>query len=586
MSIVTKLTALLTADSSQFESGIKKASFSMKGFTTAVKAGAAIAATSLLALGASMLALGRSSATAIERNSDLAASLGVTSKEFKSLSIVAEESGVSQEEFAAAFTKTQKAIYDAANGSKSAQENFAKLGLSVSDLMKMSPADQFVAVSEALSQIQSPTERTALAMELLGKSGRGVINVINMLADLGMKYEEAKEFADKFNISVNDIDSEQVKAAGDAFGRVGMVAEGAGNTIAVEFSPLVKAASDALVNGAISGQQFGESIRSGMSIAGEAIDIVRKAILGFEVLFKGVETSIIMIGAKIQEAFNFIRNQMRDLGINVAPNSTDWIEWAEEAKKQTRSVIDEINNFESTASKLEKIRAESKKLATENANKPNLTTAETDLISVDKSIEKTKELEFETAKLRDVYGELEKSSGDAIDSLISDLGRGGDAMQSFRNFAVSILQDVLKSLNGGNSVGSSLGALIAGGLGSLFGSSIVTQGRAATIGKPINAMYAGLSGITGSYATGTAYVPYDMTARLHKGEMVIPRQQVESSSGNGGMVVNIDARGAGQGVENKIRQVMAEVQQLRQDTPKIALNVVADQSRRNPNFVR
>jgi len=569
MSIITKLTALLTADSSQFESGMKKAGKSHAAFVNTLKTGATLAGAALATIGGAMVALGIKSAAAIEANSDLASSLGLAAKEFKAFAIVAEESGVSQEEFAAAFTKSQKAIFDAASGSKSAQENFKALGLSVSDLIKMSPKEQFIAISDALSKIQNPTERTAMAMELLGKGGRGVIN---MLTDLGLKVDEASEFANKFNLAVDDIDSEQVKAAGDAYGRVGMAIEGAGNTIAVTFAPLVEEASNQLIKGAASGEDFGYAIKYGMTIASMAVDVVRQAVLGFRLTFSSTIAGVLELAAKAREKLT------GDGGIFRGA--------AEEAKQEVRGIMDEMKNFESSASKLDKIYAGARERATQNqgGGGGGLSGVADGLAQAQ---DKTLDLTANTKSLADMYKEFEKSSGSAIDNLITDLGRGGDAMQSFKNFAVSILQDVLKSLNGGSSIGGSLGGLIAGGLTNLLsGGSLVSQGLSSG-GAGMGGLYAGLAGVTGSFATGIQNVPYDMNARLHKGEAVIPASQVDNmGSGGGGMVVNIDARGAEQGVEDKIRQVMQQVNQLRADTPKIALNVVSDQSRRNPNFVR
>jgi hypothetical protein len=570
MSIVTKLTALLTADSSQFEAGLKKSKKTMADFTSAIKTGAVVAGAGLLAIGASMLSLGKRSAELIDKNYDTAKSLGLLGSEFRTLSIVAEESGATQEEFTTAFTKSQQAIANAAQGSKGAIDNFNQLGLSVDDLLKMSPREQFIAIGEAIAKIENPTLRTGLAMELLGKGGR---SAIGMLEDLGLKYNEASQFAEKFNISISDIDAEQVGAVGDSFGRVGMVIEGVGNTIAVQTAPLVEELNNQLVESAISGEDLGYAIKYGMTIAAMAVDVVRKAILGFKVLYQGVFQGIFELAAKAKEVLTGDGGVLREA--------------ANLAKEDVRAVIDEINNFETSASKLDEIYAGARQRATERASSgrgagggfEGITSGAKD------AKDETLKLIAETRTLGDVYEEFEKSSTNAVDTLISDLGRGGNALQSFRNFAVSILQDVLKSLNGGNTLGSSLGSIIAGGLTNIFtGGSALSKGIQA--GGSTAGLYGGLASISGSFATGIAKVPYDMNARVHKGEAIIPASQVDNMGSNGSMVVNIDARGAEKGVEEKIRAVMGEVQKLRMDSPKIALNVVAEQSRRNPNFVR
>lgn len=570
MSIITKLTALLTADSAQFEAGIKKAKNSFSGFQGALVKGAGIAAGAIATVGVAFVALGIKQAAVIDANSKLAASLGLTYREFENLNLVASESGVEQAAFTTALTKTQQAIFDAANGSKSMVEAFGTLGLSVKDLIGLSPSGQFIRIGEALNGISDPTVRTALAMDIFGKSGRGVIN---MLEDLRAKVAEADAFNQKFGLSLSDIDAAKVEEAGDAFGRVGMIAQGAGNTIAVTFSPFVTEASNALVESSFSAEQFRDAIRTGMKIAGYAIDAVVVAIKSLQVVMEAATYGILESAAKIEDALGSIAgDKVRNM--------------ANASREKLRGLTDELKNYESVVTKIDNIQtAANQRAATSTGKKGNSTGADLDSV-LSNSSAKTKELTEKTKDLKDVWEEFGKSSGNAIDNLINDLGRGGNAMQSFRNFAVSMLQDILKGLNGGNSIGSSIGSLLGNAFKGMAGSSYIgsTYGVGGDLGSTLGSLYS--SSVKGSFATGISNVPYDMTARLHKGEAVIPASQVDNMGTSGGTVINIDARGAQQGVEEKIRQVMSEVQQLRADTPKIALNIVSDQNRRNPNFVR
>lgn len=564
MSIITKLTAMLTADSAQFEAGIKRAKGAFSGFQGVLVKGAGIASGAIATVGAAMVALGIRQAEVIGQNKDLADSLGLTYAEFQNLSLVAEETGASQTALATAITKTQQAVFDAANGVKSAQEKFALLGLSISELQKMSPAEQFQAIGTAIGTITDPATRTALAVELFGKSGR---ELINMLPELSAKIAEASEFNKKFGLSLEDVDAAKVEEAGDAFGRVGMVAQGAGNVIAVQFAPLVTEASNRLVEAAFSADDFASGIQTGMKAASYAIDLVRKAVLLFQTGYNSMILAVLE-GTKKLTSLVGIETKALDANLDAMRNKTG-------------ALAQDLVDFEGTYKKIERIQQQAEQRA-QNAPKSAGGAGLEDVLS--RSTEKTKELTEKTEKLDDVWEKFGESSGNAIDTLISDLGRGGNALQSFRNFAVSMLQDVIKGLNGGTSIGQGIGSLIGQAFKGMAGSSYIssTYGVGGELGSTLGSLFS--SSVSGSFATGIDKVPYDMNARVHKGEAIIPASQVDSMTSDGGTTINIDARGAGQGVEQKIRQVMAEVTQLRKDTPSIALNVVADQNRRNPNY--
>lgn len=67
---------------------------------------------------------------------------------------------------------------------------FESLGLSVEDLKKMSPEEQFDAVAKAIGDIEDPTERAGRAMEVFGKSGT---QLLPMIEDMEALREEARE---------------------------------------------------------------------------------------------------------------------------------------------------------------------------------------------------------------------------------------------------------------------------------------------------------------------------------------------------------------------------------------------------------
>jgi hypothetical protein len=109
---------------------------------------------------------------------DIAAQTGLSVELLSEMETAVKDAGGTVEGFAKNAVKMQKAIVDAANGGKEAGETFARLGLDVSKLMAMTPDQQFVAIADAISKVQNPSERLALALSVFGKSAATLMPVL------------------------------------------------------------------------------------------------------------------------------------------------------------------------------------------------------------------------------------------------------------------------------------------------------------------------------------------------------------------------------------------------------------------------
>ncbi len=101
---------------------------------------------------------------------------GLSTDALQKLEIAAKLGNSSIEALAAATNKMQKGIVDG-------NENFKKLGLSLSDLKRMSPEEQLKATARAIDSIRDPAQKTAAAMAIFGKSGTDVIGSLKALSD-------------------------------------------------------------------------------------------------------------------------------------------------------------------------------------------------------------------------------------------------------------------------------------------------------------------------------------------------------------------------------------------------------------------
>jgi hypothetical protein len=168
------------------------------------------------AVGAAALGIAGAIGTAAARAgdiSDLAARTGVAAETLQSLDFGAKLAGVEIAELAQSFGFLSKSVSAAANGSGEAQKAWAKAGVSIraadgslksADALLLELSDKFQAMPEGV-------EKTALAMQLFGRSGAGALPFLNQgsaaIADL---QKEARE--------LGAVMSEDTIAAGDALG--------------------------------------------------------------------------------------------------------------------------------------------------------------------------------------------------------------------------------------------------------------------------------------------------------------------------------------------------------------------------------
>ena len=155
----------------------------------------------------------------------------------------------SVETITGSLTKLTKNMASAQGGSESAQAAFTRLGVSWTDFngQLRDSEDVFWDAIDALGQIENPTERDALAMELFGKSAKELNPLIeagsDAWRDMGKEAEAmgtvfSKENLDKMG-SFDD-SMQRMNATGQA------LANSIGLVVIPAFQPLVDAASESM----------------------------------------------------------------------------------------------------------------------------------------------------------------------------------------------------------------------------------------------------------------------------------------------------------------------------------------------------
>ena len=225
------------ADVDNLNKGMSSAEASLARF-------AKVGAASVVAVGVAMVALTKASMDNIDVLAKQARSLGLTTAAFQKMALVAGEAGIESGKLSSMLGLMQRNIVELSNGTQAQVDSFKALGVSLSDLQGLSPDEQFAKIADALSAVGDPAEKTALAMEVFGRSGRDAINMLN---GYGEAAANAAKFQNDFGIAVSQTTSDNVERANDAVGRLKMLMEGFGNTMAGIVAPSIESTANAFI---------------------------------------------------------------------------------------------------------------------------------------------------------------------------------------------------------------------------------------------------------------------------------------------------------------------------------------------------
>lgn len=116
---------------------------------------------------------------------DLAQSTGQTREALQELAFAGDQSGMSFDDTAGLIVKLSKNLYEAAHGNKEMAKSFGRAGIAVRDAQgNLRPAaDVLEDIADHVSSMPDGTKKTAVAMELLGKSGAHAIPLLNAGGD-------------------------------------------------------------------------------------------------------------------------------------------------------------------------------------------------------------------------------------------------------------------------------------------------------------------------------------------------------------------------------------------------------------------
>jgi len=215
----------IIGEDSLLKKSIARVKKTLGGLASTAKAAGAAISKAMLATGIGAIVSGVSAAAAAVMQfssmgagiDDVAKRTGASAEGLSQLKYAAEQSGATLEDVEKGMRKLGDVTTQAANGSKSAQEALAKVGVTAEQLSAMSPEDRLLAIVQGLSQITDPAERASVAMDVLGKSGA---NLLPMMEDGAAGVAAMMAEADALGLTLSGPQAEAAAAFDDAFAKL------------------------------------------------------------------------------------------------------------------------------------------------------------------------------------------------------------------------------------------------------------------------------------------------------------------------------------------------------------------------------
>jgi hypothetical protein len=152
-----------------------------------------------------------------------AQSLGTTSRAMAAFAVVEHRADLEAGSLASSLSKMQQAISDSQVYGSSADKTFSKLGLRFSDLIGLSLEDQFRMIADAISKVDTASERTAATMDIFGKAGKGLVGT---MTDGSKAFDSAAESAKKFGLSLSATEQARILKAEEKVKELAIVIKG------------------------------------------------------------------------------------------------------------------------------------------------------------------------------------------------------------------------------------------------------------------------------------------------------------------------------------------------------------------------
>lgn len=253
---------------------------------------------------------------------DMSQRTGVSVEALSELGFAAEQSGSDLETLEGSLKKMQKFLVTAAEGSRQANDALGQLGLSMADLGRLAPEDQFSLIADRLSQIQNPALRTAMAMQIFGKSGT---KLLPLMWGGAKGIEELRQQARELGLTMSTEDAQAAEAFGDKLDALWKALKRTAFTVGATLAPLLTQVADAIMRAAKTTSDWIArnkglvvtifKVGAALLAGGAALVALGASISGLGVAFGGLATLITSAGAAIGTLGTILASLLSPIGL-------------------------------------------------------------------------------------------------------------------------------------------------------------------------------------------------------------------------------------------------------------------------------
>lgn len=266
--IIGALRVVLGLDSAQFETGLKGAQSKLSAFGKAAAIAGAVAGAAAAVAGSAVAVAVKKSLDSFDELSKTAQKTGVPIEALGRLKYAGELADVSLEQLSTGMRKLSVNMLQTAKGAGGpAAEAFKQLGISVADSNGRLRNGEAVLqdVAAKFATMNDGATKTALAVQIFGKSGAELIPLLNSGAD-GLKEMGAE--AEKLGLIIDQKTGSAAEQFNDNLTRMHAALAGVTTQVSAGIAPALADLSDGLVAAAKAGD--------GLRVIGEGLGIVTK----------------------------------------------------------------------------------------------------------------------------------------------------------------------------------------------------------------------------------------------------------------------------------------------------------------------
>jgi lambda family phage tail tape measure protein len=323
MANIARLGVVLGLNTAEFQAGLKSA---MQGLEKLEK--------SLPRIGLAAAAAGTGLALLIKKGIDeldkldeVSQKIGITVESLSSLGKVAKIEGMSIDDLAGSLVKLTRTISEANSGSESAAETFKSMGLDPSTFKNSE--DALLQISDKFAEYRDGLNKTALAVELFGKSGADMIPFLNQGSDV---IKEIRGELDSFGNASSKAAAEAAEF-NDRMSKMGTII----NTVFQKFVSELLPTINNFTEGLYESYKNSDLLRKDITklVAVDAVRWAENLAIGLAHVLDSaifVARAVLAIGSSFRVVYNDVLLAAKALEIFSPKAVTNTMQWWEELK--------------------------------------------------------------------------------------------------------------------------------------------------------------------------------------------------------------------------------------------------------------